>query len=294
MDVDSRTNLPTRISRVVDHVMLGDVTLEVELSEWRSVAGLVLPMRIAQREDRWVLSDLRLTSVRTNDDPGNLVVTDPRPCLDPVVQTGEQAIAVNVQEIARGVWLLSGPQFNGGFYYTVAVEQSESILLVEAPENDARTLAVIAKARELRPGKPLGHLVNTHHHFDHAGGVRAAISQALPIITHDANADFITNVVYPRRHTIRPDALERNPQRLKLVAVRDKLVLRDSMRTVELYEAKGSQHSWSILLVYLPAERMLIHADLETPVLVENVEGRGLRVGTLVGLHEGPGPWPPR
>jgi len=76
--------------------------------------------------------------------------------------------------------------------------------------------------------------------------------------------------------------------------VRDKLVLRDSIRTVELYEATGSQHSASILLVYLPAERMLIHADLETPVLVENVERLGLRVGTLVGLHEGPGPWPPR
>jgi metal-dependent hydrolase (beta-lactamase superfamily II) len=274
--------------------MLGDVTLEVELSEWRSVAGLVVPMRIAQREDRWLLSDLRLTSVRTNEDPGNLAATDSVRGLSPVVQSGEPAIAVNVQEIARGVWLLSAPQFNGGFYYTVAIEQSENILLVEAPENDARTLAVIAKARELRPSKPIGRLVNTHHHFDHAGGVRAAISQGLPILTHDANADFIENVVYPRRHTIRPDALERNPQPLKLTAVRDKLVLRDSMRTVEVYEATGSQHSTSILLVYLPTERMLIQADLENAVLVENVERRGLNVGTLVGLHEGPGPWPPR
>jgi len=294
MDLDSRTSLPTRISRVVDHVMLGDVTLEVELSEWRDVAGLIVPMRIVQREDRWVLSDLRLTSVRADEDPGNLAATDSVRASNPVVQAGEPAIAVNVQEIARGVWLLSGPQFNGGVYYTVAVEQSESILLVEAPENDARTLAVIAKARELRPGKPIGQLVNTHHHFDHAGGVRAAISEGLPILTHDANADFMETVVYRRRHTIRPDALERNPKPLKLIAVRDKLVLRDSIRTVELYEATGSQHSASILLVYLPAERMLIHADLETPVLVENVERLGLRVGTLVGLHEVPGPWPPR
>lgn len=67
--------------------------------------------------------------------------------------------------------------------------------MVEAPEGDARTLAAIAKARELRPGKAMGPLVNTHHHFDHAGGIRAAISQGLPIITHRDNQDFYQRVV---------------------------------------------------------------------------------------------------
>ena len=50
-------------------------------------------------------------------------------------------------------------------------------MLIEAPQNDTRALAVIAKARELRPGKPITQVVNTHHHFDHSGGLRAAVSE---------------------------------------------------------------------------------------------------------------------
>jgi predicted AAA+ superfamily ATPase len=32
---------------------------------------------------------------------------------------------------------------------------------------------VIARARALRPGKPLTQVINTHHHFDHSGGILA-------------------------------------------------------------------------------------------------------------------------
>jgi glyoxylase-like metal-dependent hydrolase (beta-lactamase superfamily II) len=53
----------------------------------------------------------------------------------------------------------------------VLVEFSDHLTLIEAPLNEARTLAVIAKARELVPAKPLTQLVATHHHFDHTGGV---------------------------------------------------------------------------------------------------------------------------
>ena len=307
MRLDGRTSLPTRISRVVDHPMLGDVTLQVELSEWRAAGELTLPMRIQQRQDRWILSDYRITSARTNADPGNLAATDSvRAAAAPDAQAGEPAVAMAVEEIAPGIWLLDGPPLHGGDYHTVAIEQSDKIVLVEAPENDARTLAAIAKARELRPGKPLGPLVNTHHHFDHAGGVRAAISQGLTIITHEGNKDFYESVVYPRRHTIQPDALAKNPKPLKLTAVDGKLILRDSKRAIELYEVKGSPHSGSILIAYLPAERILIHADLDNPPgpngedpatpftasLVETVQRLGLKVERVVGIHGRPVPWP--
>ena len=288
MQVNARTHLPTRISRVVDHPMLGDVELETEFIEWAPMAGLTLPTRIVQRQLRWTLSDYRITSAQTNVDLGNLSATDSvRTVAAALTASPPPRFSVTVDSVAPGVWIL-----DSGLYHTIAVEQSDKVVLIEAPESDGRTLAAIAKAREKWPNKSLGPLVNSHHHFDHAGGVRAAISEGLSIITHEGNRDFIETFVYARPHRINPDALARNQRALSLVSVRDKLVMNDPVRPVEVYEATGTTHSGSALLVYVPAARVLIQGDLEMPELVANVRRLGLDVDVLIGLHDRPARWP--
>jgi hypothetical protein len=56
--------------------------------------------------------------------------------------------------VAKGIWWLAGQS-----HHSVLVEFSDHLMLIEAPQNDTRTLAVIAKARELVPGKPLTQIV---------------------------------------------------------------------------------------------------------------------------------------
>lgn len=301
MLVDGATMLPARIEKIVHHPMLGDVTLATELSDWREVDGLRLPMRITQRiADRWTLSDYRVTTAAVNADVGNIAATDSIRAVTLQAGGGPPAPNVVVDTIAPGVWSIAGQS-----HHTIAIEQSRGIVLVEAPQSDTRSLAAIARARELRPEKPLTLLINTHHHFDHAGGVRAAISQGLTIVTHRDNRDFYERFVFPGRYSSQPDALSRNPKQLTLVAVNDSYVIRDSARTVEVYAVDGSAHSGSILVVYLPAERILIQADLYNPPaptavnpvfpfaanLLENIQRRGLRVDRIAGIHGRPVPF---
>jgi len=47
--------------------------------------------------------------------------------------------------------------------------------------------------------------------------------------------------------------------------VEEKRVLTDSQRTLELYHLQGSDHAATMLIGYLPKEKVLIEADVYTP-----------------------------
>lgn len=291
MTVDRRTRLPLGIERTTHHGMLGDVVVWNEFSGWRAVSGVRLPMRILQRVDgTWPVYDVRFTGARVNGEPGELAILES--VKTAALQTA--AVSVVVDSVAPGIWYLTG-----GSHHSVAIEMADHLLLVEAPQNDDRTLAVIRRARELRPGKPVRAVINTHHHFDHAGGVRAAMAEGLAVITHARNAPFYRDLAR-RPFTVAQDQLAKSPKAAVVEGVVSKRVIADGRRTVELHEVTGSQHSESILVVYLPADKILIEADLYNPPaatvttppaapfakgLVENIDRLGFAVERIVPIH---------
>jgi glyoxylase-like metal-dependent hydrolase (beta-lactamase superfamily II) len=166
-------------------------------------------------------------------------------------------------------------------------------MLIEAPQSEARTLAVIAKARELRPDKPLTKVVNSHHHFDHSAGIRAAVSEGLGVVTHAGNRTFFEEIV-KRPHTVVPDALAKKPAPLSIQTVDNELVVEDKVMAVTLYPISGNPHSDTMLMAYFPRERVLVEVDAYSPGsavqpyapnLLENITKRKLRVDRIVPLH---------
>jgi len=291
MFVDRRTSLPVRIEKLVYHPVLGDAILATEFSDWREADGLRLPMRIVQRlDDRWPLLDIRLTRVSVNADVGDITApasVRSAPALTPTID-------VTSEEIAPGVWYLAGQS-----HHSVAIEMQDHLLLVEAPQSEARTLAVIQKARALRPGKPVRAVINTHHHFDHAGGLRAALAEGLTVITHSGSRRFFEELAR-RRHFIVADALARASRRGRIQGVGARTLLSDQSRTVEIHHIRGNAHAETLLMVYLPVEKLLIEADVYSPPapnattvpaapfaanLVENIDRLGLLVERIVPIH---------
>src|SRR5438034_10548799 len=78
----------------------------------------------------------------------------------------------------------------GATHHSAAVEFADHVVVVEGPLNEQRSLAVIAEVKKLVPNKPIRYLVNTHHHFDHSGGLRTYVDQGVTIITHAINKPF--------------------------------------------------------------------------------------------------------
>lgn len=285
LTIDGTTGLPIRVSSMAYNTNLGDVTIETSFGDYADVGGLQLPTALTTTTDGTMTADLSVSSQSVDADVGDLAA--PEAAASAPVPT-LAAPNVTVEDVAQGVWLLAGQS-----HHSVLVEFADHMTLIEAPQNEARALAVIARAREVRPDKPLRDVVVSHHHFDHSGGVRAALSEGLELIVHSASTVYFQEVA-GRPHTLAPDALAGAPRLPTIRGVGDELVLGDASRQVALYPITDSPHASTLLMAYLPRERLLVEADAFSPGsavapyaanLLENIRRRNLRVDRIVPIH---------
>jgi hypothetical protein len=252
--IDRATKTPLRISSMAYNDNLGDVLLETSFADYETVAGLKMPKHIVTKIDKYPQFDLRVMRNQVDINADDLVVSaDVRSMSLPPTA----AISVTAEPVAKGIWWLAG----SGNHRSIVFEFDDHLVLFEAPLNEARTKAVIDTARSLRPDKPLTHVIVSHHHFDHSGGLRLAVAEGLTVITYRGNVEFFKDLV-ARKHSIVQDALARNPKPLKIEAVDDELTLKDKSMEVRLYHVKNNPREGTNLFAYVPRDRMLVQADL--------------------------------
>ncbi len=282
--IDIATKRPSKVTTRTYNVNLGDVTIGTAFDDYQEVGGLQLPAKLTTATDDFTTQEITLTKQEVDTEASDLAA----PEAAATAPTGPPpAPMVTAEPLAKGIWWLAG-----GSHHSVLVEFADHLTLIEAPLNEARALAVIAKARELVPGKPLTQVVNSHHHFDHSGGVRAAISEGLTVITHQGNVAFFQEMA-KRAHTLQPDALSKAAKPATVQGVDGMLSLTDPTMTVNLIGVSGA-HSQSMLVAHFPKEKLLVEVDLYTPGgavqmyaggLLEELKKHKLAIDRVVPLH---------
>jgi len=87
-------------------------------------------------------------------------------------------------------------------------------------------------------------------------------------------------------HTLDPDRLSQNPKKATFITFKDKYVLADGGRSIEVYRIEGDNHNAGMTMVYLPKEKILSEADDFTPA-APNAPFPGARSHAgLVNLYE--------
>ena len=274
-----------QIESVQPNPVLGDTPSVIVFSDYQDFGGVKFPMRIRQSLGGFPVLDLGVTEVKPNAPSGIEV-----PAL---VATATDRVTAD--KVAEGVWFIAG-----GSHNSVVIEMKDHVMLVESPLFDGRAMPVVAEARKLTNGKPLAIVVNSHHHFDHAGGLRAAIAEGATLVTSEVARPYFERV-FANPNSINPDALQRSGRKAILTGVNGKRIFSDGQRVVEVYYIEGSLHAQGFMMVYLPREKILIEADAYTPGppntptparlndlnlnLVQNMERLKLAVEQILPLH---------
>jgi glyoxylase-like metal-dependent hydrolase (beta-lactamase superfamily II) len=282
-------NLITKVEALVANPVVGDMPVEVTYSTYQDFGGGVMfPRVIEQTAGGFPSLALTVDTFKPNA-PVDIKVPDN------VRQAGDIYAKVTSEKVVDGVWYLTGTT-----HHSAVIEMKDHVIVVEAPQNEARAVAVLAETKKLVPNKPIRYLINSHHHDDHSGGVRTFAAEGVTVITSEVNRPFFEWALAAPA-TVAPDAQAKAKRKPTVEGVGDKRVMTDGTRTVEIHQIGGIYHHDGMLMVYLPKEKLLSQADAFTPVapnakymtppspfteaLAENIKRLGLNVESHLPLH---------
>jgi glyoxylase-like metal-dependent hydrolase (beta-lactamase superfamily II) len=281
------SNLPAWVSYVGPNVNLGDVRYQTAFVGYVPEKGVQLPTGFATTIDFRDVVQSKLYVDRNIVDAPIDDLSAPASVRQPAAPQGPgggAAASPKPMKVADHVWFMNGNTF---------FEFDDHITMVEANRTDAALRAVLDVANGLVPGKRVTQVIQSHHHFDHSAGLRAAVAEGLTIISRRGNEGIFREMV-ARPARLFPDALGRNPRPLKFIPVDDHLELKDSTNEIDIYHIVGNYHMADGVIIHVPASNLLVEADLTTQEwdfnwwgdsLMNNIEHRKLKVDTNLAVH---------
>jgi glyoxylase-like metal-dependent hydrolase (beta-lactamase superfamily II) len=281
--VDPVTKLPAWVRSIGPSTTLGDVTTTTYFTGYLPFGELRLPVGITAAMD-WRDTPSMIFHV----DSYRVDVQDLPAFAAPPPSPPAAERRATADKLADKVWdvRIGG---NGG----AVVEFADHLVMFEAYNNEADTFARLDLADTLVPGKKVTHVIVSHHHFDHSGGVRAAVARGLTIVARRGNEGIFREMV-ARPAPNFPDALARNPQPLKFLPVDEHLALDDGTMRVDVYHAVGHLHMAEAVFAYIPGPRIFVEGDFTTynwdwnwwgGAYLDNVERYGLDPAINVPVH---------
>ena len=244
-------NEVAKVETWIDNPVLGDMPVEADYSDYKEFHGLKFPAKILEKQGGYPVMDLTITDANRNvvadvQAPGKDDAPD-----NPIFGIDETLIADDVY------------YFTGGTHHSVIVKFNDYVVVIEAPLDEARSKAVISEVKKLYFNTPIRYLVNTHAHFDHAGGIRTYAAEGATILTYQMNKPYYEKTfALPR--TLAPDELSHSKKRAIIEALGEKKILTDGTHTIELYHVPN-EHNEGMLIAYLPKDKIVVEADLYTP-----------------------------
>jgi glyoxylase-like metal-dependent hydrolase (beta-lactamase superfamily II) len=238
-------------------------------------AGLA---RIGTRTSQWLLSFVNLGFIK---DGGQTAINPTR------ITQGANT--------AEGMTLLGGVANN-----SLVIQRDSGVVVFEGALHDHRAEAVIRFIRRSPAFTgPITHVVTTHHHADHASGMRPYVALGARAVVGQQAVTFFRRVFRERSSTILPDRLDRSNARARVLGVPAagrSLQVGGVDIDVDVFRVR-SDHAVDMVVPYVRDQGVLFTSDIYSPpglpepadveaqAIAAMVEAQGLNPEWIAGGH---------
>ena len=211
----------------------GPIATEVEFLDYRDVNGNLTPGRRIVMTGGDVVEDYAYREVVYGEPVADELVAPPDGyALREAVETPP------VRTLADNVWLI------GSGSASLVVALGDDVIVIDAAPSAAASVA--GHVAKLLPGRKVTHVVPTHHHDDHAPGIRTLARDGAAVLTTPDNKALFERMIGSPVQIIEG--------RRRIFTAGD--------RSLELHDIGPSPHAGEMLVAWLPKERILFEADL--------------------------------
>jgi glyoxylase-like metal-dependent hydrolase (beta-lactamase superfamily II) len=284
---DPASGLPSRVRSLDYDNIWGDVNYDVVYSDWRDISGVKVPMSRKYELNGKTVTDVAFTDLQINAPidssrlqiPPEVRADAAKPAMrnvphqwvlrrqfigtymdsDNVSYDTRASQGLRLQELAPGVF-----QTQGGTHNSLVVEMSDHLVVLDAPVTDAQSMWLVGATRAQFPGKPIRWVVLTHHHMDHAGGVRGLLAEGGTLVVgQGAGAHFRRVLAAPmtRNPDLKPQSFHMNP----ILEVPESHVMRDAAGRQVIVYVMDNPHAKGMLMGWVPHARLGYVTDIWTP-----------------------------
>ena len=308
---DAKSHLPAQVDILEDDPLEGDSSYLLRYGDWRKVGGVLMPFNLRYELNGKLLQEEQIKSIQHNvvvaadafaipegvrNEATDVTATASQWILRRVAgnvsyQDMGRPAKIEWNELADGVHKVTGSS-----HATIVVEMADHMIAIEGPLYEARTAPVVQAIKDKFPNKPIRYVIPTHHHLDHAGGIRAFMATGATVVVPFSAKEFYTRVA-KSPHIRHPDSLERSHRGAVIEAFGGGArILTDGKRRVEVYPLPLS-HAQDLVVIYLPADKIIIEADHISPrngqvrpapvvkEFVSALDKLNLGIATIVGIH---------
>jgi glyoxylase-like metal-dependent hydrolase (beta-lactamase superfamily II)/predicted small secreted protein len=283
---DRTSGLPARIRTLDYDNIWGDVTYDLVLGDWKDFDGVRVATSQRYELSGRTVADIKLTQVGVNasfasdrlgipdgfqngskpamgDVPYQWVIR--RQFIGVYLDSEVPSFDTRASTGLRLVQLAPGVQHVvGGSHNSLIVEMKDHLVVFDAPVSDWQSVWLLGAAQVKYTGKPVKYLVLTHHHMDHAGGIRAYAADGATLVVGKGTAEHYRRVL-AAPFTRNPDLPAKDLSKTPIVEVADKHVLTDGEREVHAYIVANNPHADGLLIGYVPQAKLGFVTDIWIP-----------------------------
>jgi glyoxylase-like metal-dependent hydrolase (beta-lactamase superfamily II) len=295
LTLDPSSHLPLSFAVIEDNAIMGDIPYVVSYADWTTVSGGQLPQKLVHTVAGHVYQRDQHSDF-TLDVDADFQVAD-KHCEDvdlAEVELGHHRAqflmnftlkgflkdhdlfdhSVSWEEFEPGVFLAAGP-----LYSSMVVDLGDQVVVTELPFSTERSAALLDLVAAKLPGKPITHVVNSHLHHDHFGGLRAAVARGIPVVLAPNKVEALTQyAAAPKTLVTDEQSVAGNTPQI-ITVDEDTWELKGSERSLVVHKI-DVRHGGDMLMVYVPDTKSLFIADLFSPG-IPPTKGLGGSIGRL-------------